>query len=370
LPKIILITHEFAPFRGGVATYCAEAARAGAALGCAVEVWTPGAEGIIVEHGVTVRRLGGRCSLRLGPLLRFAAALFRRRHALREARVVIGSVGAQMIFLHLHALGLLRGVETIPLFHGSEVLRYGRNGWLRGLARRWLKSCVEIIAASEGSARLVAESGLAPGRAIRVAPCGLRHDLREAALLPWGERSPGPVRVLTLARVHPRKGQLDTARALALLPEEVRRGLVYQVGGGGDQAYLREVEAACTAGGVSFSYLGEIAEESLAATYAGGDLYAMSSRVLPRSIEGFGMTYLEAAAFGKPSVGYRTGGVAEAVENGRTGILVAEGYLDGLSAALGRLVTDAALRQTMGEAAGETALRRTWDAAARVLFAL
>jgi phosphatidylinositol alpha-1,6-mannosyltransferase len=370
LPKIILITHEFAPFRGGVATYCAEAARAGAALGEAVEVWAPGLVGTTAEHGVTVCRLGGRCGLRPGPLLGFAGAIFRRRHALRGARVVLGSVGAQMIFLHLRALGLLRGVEAVPLFHGSEVLRYGRNVWLRRLARWGLAECAEIVAASEGSARLVAESGLAPGREVRVAPCGLRHDLREAALLPWGERSPGPLRVLTLARVHPRKGQLDTARALALLPEEVRRNLVYQVGGGGDEAYLREVEAACAAGGVPFAYLGEIADENLAAAYAGCDVYAMSSRILPRSIEGFGMTYLEAAAFGKPSVGYRTGGVAEAVENGRTGILVAEGYLDGLSAALGRLLIDAALRQTMGEAARAAALRRTWDAAARVLFAL
>jgi len=50
------------------------------------------------------------------------------------------------------------------------------------------------------------------------------------------------IRVLTLARVHPRKGQLDTAQALALLPPELRAKIIYQIGGKGDAKYLRQVE--------------------------------------------------------------------------------------------------------------------------------
>ncbi len=40
-PKLIIITHEFAPFRGGVATYVEEVAAALQKLGAAVEVWAP-----------------------------------------------------------------------------------------------------------------------------------------------------------------------------------------------------------------------------------------------------------------------------------------------------------------------------------------
>jgi len=373
LRKKILITHEFAPFRGGVATYCAEAARAAVALGHPIEVWTPGSGGVAWEEGVRIVRLGGRPSLRLGNLLRFAAAIFQRRAALWDCRVILASVGAQLIFLQFHRLGLLRGIEAIPLFHGSEILRYEQSRSLNAPAKRWLAGRPAIFAASRHVRRLLLESGLLPaGKEVTVAPCGLRGDLRSRALavLPAALADERPVRILTLARLHPRKGQLDTVRALAALPAAVRSGLVYQLGGGldgGGEAYFHEVEQACRKGGVPLDYLGEIPDERLAETYAQCDLYVMSSRTLPRSVEGFGMTYLEAGAFGKPVIGYRTGGVAEAVREGESGLLVDEGDIAALSAALEKLVGDAALRQAMGEAGRAHAQARTWDEAARVL---
>jgi len=372
LRKKIIITHEFAPFRGGVATYCAEVARSAAALGHPVEVWTPGPCGESSEEGVRVIRLGGRPSLRLENLLRFAAAIFRRRAALRECRVVLASVGAQLIFLQFQRLGLLRGIEAVPLFHGSEILRYEQSRSLNAPAKRWLAGRAQVFSTSGYVRRLLLESGLLPaGMEVSVAPCGLRGDLRSVAFA--AEPLPsagGPVRVLTLARLHPRKGQLDTVKALAALPAEVRRGLVYQLGGGlddGGAAYFHQIEAACRQGGVALDYLGEIPEERLAATYAQCDLYAMSSRTLSRSVEGFGMTYLEAGAFGKPVVGYRTGGVAEAVREGESGLLADEGDIAALSAVLGRLVCDAALRQAMGEAGRARARELTWETAALAL---
>ena len=373
--KKIIITHEFAPFRGGVATYCAEAARAAVALGQAgeVEVWTPGSGGPAWEEGVRVVRLGGKPSLRLGNLLRFAAAIFRRRAELRDGRVILASVGAQLIFLQFHRLGLLRGIEAMPLFHGSEILRYEQSRSLNAPAKRWLAARPAIFAASRHVRRLLLESGLLPvGKEVTVAPCGLRGDLRARAEIvqPEAPAQGGPVRVLTLARLHPRKGQLDTVRALAALPAAVRSGLVYQLGGGldgGGAAYFHEVEQACRKGGVPLDYLGEIPDERLAETYAQCDLYVMSSRTLPRSVEGFGMTYLEAGAFGKPVIGYRTGGVAEAVREGESGLLVDEGDIAALTAALEKLVGDAALRRAMGEAGRAHAQARTWDEAARTL---
>ena len=371
--KKIIITHEFAPFRGGVATYCVEAARAAVALGHAVEVWTPGSGGAAWEEGVRVVRLGGRPSLRLGNLLRFAAAIFRRRAALRGCRVILASVGAQLIFLQFHRLGLLRGIEAVPLFHGSEILRYEQSRSLNAPAKRWLATRPGVFAASRHVRRLLLESGLLPsGKEVTVAPCALRGDLSSRAEVaePAISLQARPVRVLTLARLHPRKGQLDTVKALAALPAAMRRGLVYQLGGGldgGGAAYFHEVEQACRKGDVTLDYLGEIADERLAEVYAQCDLYVMSSRTLPRSVEGFGMTYLEAGAFGKPVVGYRTGGVAEAVREGESGLLVDEGDIAALSAALGKLVGDAALRQTMGEAGRLHAQARSWDEAARAL---
>jgi phosphatidylinositol alpha-1,6-mannosyltransferase len=345
----IIVTHEFAPFRGGVATYCAEVARAA------------GADVIAAP----------RSSLRLGALAAFASLLLRERQRLEGARVILGSVGAQLVFMHLHAAGLLRGVDAAPLFHGSEPLRYRRNPWLRWLARRWLAQRPRLFAASGHARKVLLESGLVSKEAtVKIAPCAVRSDLQaEAERTPLPMPDPqGRLRILTLARVHPRKGQLDTARALASLPNETKRGIVYQIGGAGDPAYLREVEAACVAGGVPFEYLGEISEDGLARAYAACDLYVMASRTLPRSVEGFGLTYLEAGLFGKPVVAARSGGVEEAVLDGKTGLLVPEGDIPAQAEALRKLIEDAALRRTLGEGNRTHALSRKWDEAARVLF--
>ncbi len=373
----VVITHEYAPFRGGAGVFCAEVANAAFAAGVPAEVWTPGAAHAEDGRGVPVRRLGflgGKGSLRLPDQLRFMAALFCRRKELQGRRIFLGSVGAHLAFLYFHRLGLLKEVEAAPIFHGSEALRYRRHPGLFRAARRWLADR-PVYASSRCAARLVEESGLLTGgRKVTVVPCALRQALRVAAdrelekeevRAPLGTR---PFRILTLARIHPRKGQIDTARALALLPSEVRRGLVYQVGGAGDPDYLRDIGRVCREGGVPFAHLGEIPEEEMASVFGQCDLYVMSSRALARSVEGFGMTYLEAGAFGKAVVGYRSGGVEEAVRDGETGLLVEEGDVTALSKVLGRLIADDALRAKMGEAGKVWSRKPDWTASARILF--
>jgi glycosyltransferase involved in cell wall biosynthesis len=66
------------------------------------------------------------------------------------------------------------------------------------------------------------------------------------------------------------------------------------------------------------------------------------------------MVLAEAQATGLPVVATRSGGIVDAVDHGRTGILVPEGDLDALTRALERLVTDDHLRTRMG------ADGRTW----------
>jgi glycosyltransferase involved in cell wall biosynthesis len=92
----------------------------------------------------------------------------------------------------------------------------------------------------------------------------------------------------------------------------------------------------------------------------------MTSRTLPKSVEGFGITYLEAGFHGKPVVGYRSGGTAEAVVDGETGLLVEEGDVPALAKALQQLVTEPALRQRLGEGGRRHTGQFSWDTTARI----
>ncbi len=73
--------------------------------------------------------------------------------------------------------------------------------------------------------------------------------------------------------------------------------------------------------------------------------------------EGFGIVFLEAAAPAWPPVAGDSGGAAEAVDDGETGLVVSHpDDPDAVAAAIGRLLDDPALRSRLGEAARRRAV--------------
>jgi glycosyltransferase involved in cell wall biosynthesis len=93
-------------------------------------------------------------------------------------------------------------------------------------------------------------------------------------------------------------------------------------------------------------------------------LVAMSGAralVHPSRFEGLPMVPAEAMAAGVPVVATDVGAVAEVLDGGRAGILVAPNEPDALAAALESVLGDAARRATLGAAARASAGRFRWD---------
>jgi glycosyltransferase involved in cell wall biosynthesis len=86
--------------------------------------------------------------------------------------------------------------------------------------------------------------------------------------------------------------------------------------------------------------------------------------VLTSAKEGWGISILEAAACGTPSVASDAPGLRESVVNGETGLLVPHGDVSALAAALEGLIRDRAARERLGERARAFAGRFSWDGAA------
>ncbi len=172
--------------------------------------------------------------------------------------------------------------------------------------------------------------------------------------------------LLTVARLVPHKGQDVALRALARLAPVFPDLRYVIVGEGPDEARLRTLaDSLGVAPRVVFA--GALRDDLLPAVHAGAALYVGLSRLLPPiNVEGFGISFVEAAASGVPSVAGDSGGVRSAVLDGETGLVVPPEDDAGAAAAIQRVLGDAALRARLAHGARAAALHRfTWDRVVR-----
>ncbi len=88
------------------------------------------------------------------------------------------------------------------------------------------------------------------------------------------------------------------------------------------------------------------------------------ANVFPSPKEGWGITVMEAAACGTPSLASDSPGLRDSVRDGRTGMLVPHGDVPALAGAMLRLAGDPALVEQLGSGARQFAEQLSWDAAA------
>lgn len=179
--------------------------------------------------------------------------------------------------------------------------------------------------------------------------------------------------ILTAGRLVKRKGFDLVLEAFAKLDQTSWPDLQLVVVGEGpererleqmaQQLFLNDRE---NAGGVQF--LGGVSDEQLRALHAGAEFFVSAPRELPGDMEGFGIVFLEAAAQGRASVATRSGGVVEAVEDKKTGLLVEPDDAVALAKAIEKLLTDRQLAEQLGRVGRERVISRfTWPKAGSVL---
>ena len=122
-------------------------------------------------------------------------------------------------------------------------------------------------------------------------------------------------------------------------------------------------------------FVGSVSDADRAAYYTACDLFVMPNRQIGADIEGFGIVFLEAGAAGKPVIGGRSGGTAEAIQDGVTGVRVDGENVEAISEAVIDLLSDSQKARAMGERGRqwvetaftwESILERTREVAATV----
>lgn len=107
---------------------------------------------------------------------------------------------------------------------------------------------------------------------------------------------------------------------------------------------------------LDFAFTGILKGEELATLFASGDIFAFPSKT-----ETFGQVVQEAMASGLPVVGYKSPGVSDLIQHGKTGFLCEPSLAD-FEENLEKLVADQYLREIFGRAGRLRVINRTWEA--------
>ena len=319
-----------------------------------VSGWT-GAPARVTLDGMQVHRIAGRYTFNA-----VAPIYYRRRLLHWEFDLMVEDLNKVPLMAPLwarHPLALL----VHHLFGGTafqEVpVPLAAATWLleRPLGRIYRD--VPTVAISRSTARDLAARGMR-GREIAVIPNGV--DLQRYTPGSPGNRFDTPT-LLYLGRLKRYKRVDLPIRAVAALRSEgVDVRLV--LAGTGDQAdALRRLRDRL---GVAdrVELRGWVSEDEKVELFRRTWVHLLTS---PK--EGWGITNLEAAACGTPTIASDSPGLRDSVVHGETGFLVPHGDVEVLAARIRQLVGDEGLRERMGRNATAFAQRFTWDRSAEAM---
>lgn len=261
------------------------------------------------------------------------------------------------------------------LLHGGDLLQIRPKLRRSALKRRTYKplfdSARAIVANSRWTAelcrQLLAELRLdAAAERVTVVPLGtdparFRPDPDAASAFRARRRLPEGRWLVTVARLVPHKG-IDTGiEVLARLADE-HRDLRYAVIGRGTYGETLTLLAEELGVADRVHILSDVSDDELPGAFAMAEIYLGLSREVGLDAEGFGIALLEAGACGVPVVAGASGGIADAVAEGETGMLVTPGDPEPAADAVRHLLNDPALARRLGDAARARVEQRfTWQ---------
>jgi glycosyltransferase involved in cell wall biosynthesis len=334
-------------------------ARAGHQVTLLCSGFEGGAAGVVLD-GIDVHRVGGRYSFAL-----LAHRYWRRHLAHQHFDVIVEDLNKIPLFTpawsEAPVLLLVHHLFGATAF-GQAPLPIAALTWLleRTLPRAYARRPVVAVSPSTRD-DLVARGFSA--EAITIIPNGVDTDHFTPA--PAGEpaRFDEPT-LLYIGRLRRYKGVEFVLRALARLRARGDSVRLIVAGQGDDRPRLEQLAATL---GIddAVEFVGFVSEERKLELLRRAWIHVLTS-----ANEGWGITVLEAAACGTPTVASDAPGLRDSVRHDETGRLVPHGDVAALEAALHDLLHDNAGREAMAEACVRHAAHHSWDAGAQQLAAV
>jgi glycosyltransferase involved in cell wall biosynthesis len=372
-PSILLMSSEFPPRRGGIGAYSRELAQAAVEMGYSVTV-------AAADYGADQSELDRQLPFEV---LRFrgqphtmqqlpAKIAFVNRLARRRPEFDIVHAADWPFYIPLALSRYRRTARCLLTFHGTEVnfMQNPKRALLLRALGFW-NGWAELVGNSAYTAQALEKAFQLPTGAAKPIGLGVARRWLEAPVDREGARqrhgfSADRFVIASLGRVVPRKGHLVLAEALANIDPDIARKLTWIImGPPSDPDYAAEVERRAAKLPVQTLIKGTLPEAEVQDLLSASDLFCLPGFIDETgAVEGFGLVYLEAAALGVPSVASASGGVPDAVLDGRTGLLTQPNNPAAVASAITRLYRDRQLLAQLAVNARAHAQTATWQSVA------
>ncbi len=326
----------------------------------------------LVRSGVTYVRSHGRWARTRGTartLVAHAVLLARNprryRSALRAAVAERARTGTIRPFLdagrlavalhragaaHLHAAFAHGPASTARLVHLLTGMPYSFSAHAKDL---YLSDPAELATKARDAAFVLTCSAAAKAGLVERVSGGDRvllayHGVDTGRFRPADRRGDGVHTVLAVGRLVPKKGYPVLLAALRQLADRGHEVTCRIVGDGPERPALEEQVRALELDG-RVTLLGSRTHQQIADEYRRADAFVQASVVLADGDrDGVPNALLEAMASGLPVVASAVSGIPEAVEDGRSGLLVAPGDPRALADAIARVLETPGLAASLG----------------------
>ena len=365
MSRVLLVTNDFPPRRGGIQSYLGEfVGRLVQAGSHEMTVYAPQWKGAAAFDD-SARTAGYRVVRHPGTLMLPGPAVdARMRRLIAEHDIDTVWFGAAAPLALLAQRARLAGARRVlASTHGHEV------GWsMLPVARSVLRQIgdgTDVVTFVSRYTRSRFASAFGPEASLEYLPPGVdtdrfRPDPAGRAELRDRYRLGGRPTVVCVSRLVPRKGQDVLIKALPSIRRRADGAALVIVGGGPYLETLRTLAQDCgVADHVTFT--GGVPGDELPAHHALADLFAMPCRTRGggMDVEGLGIVFLEASATGVPVIAGESGGAPEAVQHNKTGLVVDGRSVHKVADAVTELLTDRDRAAAMG-AAGRQWVTSQW----------
>jgi len=284
---------------------------------------------------------------------------YRKAHLINE--FIKGNKIEGIIADHWKSLELIKtDKKKICLIHSKEI-NHNKDSNLNKRVLNVLDNVEVIVANSKFTKNLAINYGVSANKIIVINPGVdpvqklLKKNLDKVEDL-LKNKSP---KLITVARLDKRKNHEKIIMSIKNLKQIYPNIIYICIGDGEEEKNIKKLVYELDLQ-EQVMFFKDISSELKNSLVAKSDIFVMPSIIHKKSVEGFGIVYIEAAQYGIPSIGGIDGGAADAIDNEKTGLICDGNNLDEIYSSINSMLENNKYLE-YGKTAKENSIKFKWD---------